>query len=151
MKTWSFIGHRNCPREIKEVLANSVEDLIVNKDVHRFFVGTQGGFDKLVYDVLCELEEKYDIQTFVVLAYLNRTESNDDYDLSKSIFPDELTKTPPRFAIRKRNSFMIDTSDYIITYLNIPYSNTYRNIEEAKRKKKSIINLGNFDISNMLL
>lgn len=149
MQSCSFIGHRDCPSEIRSCLLHTIEELIVYKNTTRFYVGTQGNYDKLVYEVLCELEKKYNIQINVVLAYLNRTTENVYYDSKKTIFPDELTKTPLRFAIRRRNTFMIDKSNYIITYLNTPFSNAYTNIEEAVRKRKQVINLGNFDIKDI--
>ncbi len=151
MQSCTFIGHRNCPSEIRNILLHTIEELIVYKNTNQFYVGTQGNFDKLVYNVLCELEKRYSIQIFVVLAYLNRVSDVEYYDSKKTIFPDELTKTPLRFAIRRRNTFMIDKCNYLITYLNTPYSNAYNNVEEAFRKKKQIINLGNFDIKDIRL
>ncbi len=103
----------------------------------------------MVYEVLCGLEEKHNIQIYVVLAYLNQKEEA-YYDFERTIFPDVLTKAPLRFAVRRRNSFMIDKSDYMITYLNTPFSNTYINVEEAVRKKKRIINLGELDIDQII-
>ena len=141
-----FLGHRNCRGEIKPQLAQAIEMLIKDKGVTRFFVGTQGSFDKLAYKVLCEIEKSYPIQIFVVLAYLNQPSYEKDYDPQKTIFPDILTKTPPRFAIKRRNSFMIDYSEYVIAYLNEPYSNTHNLIIEAIKKKKTIINLGEWSI-----
>ena len=109
-------------------------------------MGTQGGFDKLVYRVLCELEKKHPIHIVVVLAYLNQTGEEPYYDLEKTIFPDLLTKTPLRFAISKRNSYMIENSEYLISYVNTPYSRVFANIEQAIKKKKRIINLGSFSL-----
>lgn len=146
MQICSFIGHKNCPIEIRNCLLHTLEELILDKKVNRFYVGTQGDFDKMVYEVLCDLEKKHKIEVFVVLAYLNRVHEHTYYDVKKTIFPDELTKTPPRFAIRRRNSLMIDKSHYIVSYLNTPLSNTCGNVEEAIRKKKQIINLGDYDI-----
>ena len=136
---------------MKECLFRTIEELILHKYIHLFYVGTQGDFDKLVYEVLCELEKKYKIKIFVVLAYLNKNPNIKNYDIQKTIFPDELAKVPLRFAIRRRNSFMINNSDYIVSYLNTPFSNTYGNIEEAVKKKKQIINLGEFDIKRISL
>ena len=65
------------------------------------------------------------------------------------MFPDELTKVPLRYAIRRRNSYMIERSDYVVTYLNTPYSNTIANVEEAIRKKKVVINLGDYSIEKI--
>lgn len=150
MKSCTFIGHKDCPYEIKERLFCTVEDLILDKNVTRFYVGTQGRFDKLVYQVLCELEKRYEIEIFVVLAYLNRTIQDAYYDMEKTIFPEELTSIPLRFSIRRRNSFMIDKAEFVVTYMNTSLSNTYNNVAEAVRKKKRIINLGSFDLDNII-
>ncbi len=136
-----FIGHKDCPFTIKNNLLKITEKLIAEKGINTFYVGTQGSFDKIVYDVLCELERIYKIEIYVVLAYLNQSCEESYYDVAKSIYPDELAKTPPRYAIRKRNSYMINKSDYVICYMNDPFSNTYGNIKEAIKKKKQIINL----------
>ena len=146
MESCCFIGHRNCPDNLKELLLSTIETLIIEKQVYRFYVGTQGAFDHLVYEALCTLEKKYPIELFVVLPYLNRPDAYPYYNMEKTIFPDVLTKTPARFAIRKRNSFMINQSNYMITYINTPYSNAYPNLEEALKKKKHVINLGTFII-----
>lgn len=147
MYSCTFIGHRNCPREIKELLYNTIKNLIVEKNVTSFYVGTQGGFDKLVYEVLCDLETKHKIKVFVVLAYLERVSKDEYYDIEKTVFPEELANVPLRFAIRRRNSYMINQSDYIVTFLNTTFTNTYKNIEEAVKKNKTIINLGSLDIT----
>lgn len=141
-----FIGHKNCPDNIKPFVFKTVEDLVLNKEVKRFYVGTQGNFDKIVYEVLIELEKKYSIQLFVVLAYLNNNKQLNYYEDNKTIFPDELTNSPPRFAILKRNNYMINESEYVVCYLNNPFSNSYKNIEYAINRKKTIINLGEYNI-----
>ncbi len=146
MKSCCFIGHRNCPTEIRASLLAVMEQLIIAQNVDCFYVGTQGRFDRMAYDALCQLEKEHRIQWYVVLAYLNRTADDVYYDSNKTIYPDELTKTPLRFAIRRRNSFMIERSDFMITYLDTPYTNTYRNVEEAIRKKKKVINLGTYEL-----
>lgn len=151
MRGCCFFGHKDCPREIAFRLSTAIEKLITDDGVTRFYVGTHGSFDRLVYKALCELEKKYaDIQVFVVLAYLNRTPQDNDYDMQKTVFPDELTKTPARFAIRQRNAYMLKQADVVIAYLNDPFSNTYRFVETAVKRKKRVINLGNYDITKML-
>lgn len=146
MKSCCFLGHSRLYDEIKPQLTNAIEQLIMKEGVTRFYVGTQGSFDKLVYGVLCELEEKHQISIVVVLAYLNQEKETPYYDLEKTIFPDILTKTPFRFAISKRNAYMIENSEYLVTYINTPFSRAYANIEQAINKKKHIINLGTYTI-----
>ncbi len=99
MYVCAFIGHSDCPEDVKEKLLLEIENLIVNEKVNTFYVGTQGAFDRLVYEVLCELEKEYKIIINVALAYLNREDEFTYYDTEKTIFPDCLAKTPPRFAI----------------------------------------------------
>ncbi len=142
MYSCTFIGHSDCDKSIKEKLIFEIENLIINQKVYTFYVGTQGGFDRLVYECLCELEEKYDIKVAVVLAYLNREDDLTYYDTKKTLFPDCLTKTPPRFAISKRNDYMFKNSDYLICYLDNQFSNTYELILKAVKRNKKIINLG---------
>lgn len=150
MRSCTFIGHKNCENEIKQQLFLTIEKLIIDKNVTVFYVGTQGNFDRLVYASLCELEETYSIKIFVVLAYL-KDQPFAYYDKNKTIFPDELTKVPLRLAIRRRNSFMIDNSDFVVCYLNNSFSNTFPNVIEALKKKKQVINLGKVNLKNIAI
>ena len=143
MFSFTFIGHRDSPKNVKLKLISEIENLIVCRNVDVFYVGTQGGFDRLVYECLCELEEKYKIKTVVVLAYLNREDDLTYYDTKKTIFPDCITKTPPRFAISKRNDYILKKSDYLICYLD----NTYELVLKAIKRKIKIINLGSLPIN----
>ncbi len=144
MYACAFLGHRNCPKNIKEKLFLEIEYLIVNEKVDTFYVGTQGEFDRLVYETLCELDKKHKIKTIVVLAYLGRKDEYIDYDTQKTVFPDCVAKSPPRFAINKRNHYMIQNADYLICFLDNPYSNTYTFVQTAAKRKMKIINLGSF-------
>ena len=123
--------------------------MIVNKNVDTFFVGTHGSFDRYVYETLSELEKEYKIKIIVVLSYLNQKSENKYYDTKKTIFPDCLTKTPPRFAINKSNNYMLKNSNYLISYLNSSFSNTFTFVEAAIKQKLVITNLGSFLIDNI--
>ncbi len=147
MYSCTFIGHRDCSKDIKEKLIFEIENLILYQNANTFYVGTQGGFDRLVYECLCELEEKYIIKVVVVLAYLNREDELTYYDTKKTVFPDCLTKTPPRFAISKRNDYMLQNAEYLICYLDNQFSNTYEFVLGAIKRKMKIINLGSLKIN----
>lgn len=142
-KACTFIGHKDCCENIYDDLYIAIEKLIVEDDVLTFYVGTHGSFDKLVYRVLIQLEKKYKIKVIVVLAYMNIRKENIYYDIKKTIFPDVLETTPLRFAINKRNDFMIKNSQYMICYVNNTFSNSYKYIITALKKNLKIINLGN--------
>ena len=143
-----FIGHKKCPEEIRIPLLENIKNLISNGVVD-FYVGTQGDFDRTVYNVLREIKKTHSVNIYVVLAYLHRAPETPYFNMCDTIFPDELTTTPIRFAIRRRNSYMINKSDYVIAYLDSPFSNTIVNIEEALKKKKRIINLGKYNIDKI--
>lgn len=57
MNSCTFIGHRKFQfdRDFKEKLYITLEKLIQEKSVTVFYVGTQGGFDRLVYETLVEI------------------------------------------------------------------------------------------------
>ena len=59
----------------------------------------------------------------------------------ETIYPDGLEFVPKKFAIIHRNRWIVDHSDYLITYISINFGGAYNITEYAKRKKKNIINL----------
>ena len=57
-----------------------------------------------------------------------------------SIYP-PIENTSPRFAIIKRNEWMMLNADIVIAYVEREYGGAYRSLQIAKRKKKKIINI----------
>lgn len=143
MSTCTFFGHRNTPAAIQPFLKNAITELIITHNVTRFYVGNQGEFDRLVYTTLKELKEFYpQIEYYVVLAYLPSDKNQFSYiDFIDTVFPDNLTKVPPKFAISKRNIYMINKSDYVITYIKNHCSGAAQFAKKAKNKNKIVINL----------
>lgn len=143
MKICTFFGHRDTPDDIKPILEQILVDLIENKNVSLFYVGLEGNFDGIVIKALKELVKKYPhIKYYVVLAYMPK-ERDEDMFLEKyeTIYPDELEKTPLRFAIHKRNRWMVLKSDYVVTYIrrNIGGAAIFK--ELAEKKNKNVINI----------
>ena len=138
MSTCTFFGHWNTPDKVEEPLKNLPTFLINEKGVNNFYVGNQGGFDRIVKKVLDLLKKDYPQITYsVVLAYLNvKCESDIQRERYKdSIYPEGLEKTPPRFAIYKRNLWMIEKSDIVVTYVkNVGGAATFKEISEKKGK-----------------
>ena len=140
MRSCTFIGHRDCTDEIKSKLYTAIENLIVKEQVKCFYVGTSGNFDRYVYNILIKLQSEYDIRVYVVLAYLKNKDCY--YNMSETVFPSVLEKVPMRYAINKRNIFMIEQSQYMVCYLNHTFSNTYKYVKKALSRKLNIINIG---------
>ena len=116
--TCTFFGHRYVSQKIEPTLRSTLIDLIENQGVNMFYVGNHGEFDTMVHRVLRELSAKYPIRYRVVLAYI--PEKQDEYqltDYSDTILPEGIETVIKRFAINYRNKWMIEQSDYVVTYV----------------------------------
>ena len=141
MPVCTFFGHRECPDSIKVKLREVLIDLIANNDVDMFYVGNQGRFDAIVRGVLRDLKNEYpQINYAVVLAYMpgKRTEY---YDYSNTILPEGIESVHPRYAISWRNNWMLQQSDYVVTYITHSWGGAAQYVNKAKRKNKRVINL----------
>ncbi|MBO7218134.1 MAG: hypothetical protein J6V50_05480 [Clostridia bacterium] len=140
----TFFGHRevNNRDEIAEKLYKTITNLIENRGVKTFYVGNNGSFDRLVLETLRKLSKIYKIEYTVVLAYLNLNDEYCDYDAKETAYPENLEKTPLRFAIDKRNKWMIGKSDIVVTYVNTCIGGAAKYAEICEKKGMEIIKLG---------
>lgn len=116
--TCTFFGHRYVPKEIEPTLRSTLIDLIENLGVDLFYVGNHGEFDAMVRRVLHELSAKYPITYRVVLAYMpGKKNVFDAVDYSDTVLPEGIETVPKRLAINYRNRWMIEQSDFVITYV----------------------------------
>ena len=141
MAACTFFGHRDCPETLKSKLREMLIDLITNHNVDMFYVGNQGRFDTIVRGVLQELKKEYPrIYYAIVLAYMpgKRTEYN---DYSDTMLPEGIESVHPRYAISWRNNWMLQHSDYVVTYITHSWGGAAQFSEKAKRQKKTVINL----------
>lgn len=143
MAVCTFFGHRDAPFSIQHKLEEVLIDLIENKEVDVFYVGNQGHFDFLVRKSLRKLKEIYPhIKPFAVLAYMPRNKKEYEQELFlESIYPENLERAPLKFAIAKRNAWMIDRSDYVVTYITRVAGGAYQFAELSKKRNKKIINI----------
>ncbi len=140
-KSCCFFGHRDSPDSVRVILERAVISLIENESVNNFYIGNQGHFDTMAISILKKLTIKYpEIRYSIVLAYMPN-KGNGFTDYSKTIYPEELEGVPLRFAIDRRNKWILDNSDYVIAYVNRPYGGAAKFYELAERRKKSVLNL----------
>lgn len=139
----TFFGHKDANLEIENELRSIIIDLIENHNVKVFYVGHQGNFDYLVRQNLEELCKIYTyIQYWIVLAYMpNQNHFLEQKYLSKTIYPDGLEKVPPKFAINRRNRWMIGKANYVVTHVKHNLSNASKFKEIAEREGKIVINI----------
>ncbi len=139
--TVTFCGNRDAPDKIKGVLKQKLVQLIENERADMFYCGSQGNFDTAVLMVLRELKKEYPhIDYAVVLAYMP-IGSLCNIDPDESIFPSELANVPPKFAINKRNLWMLLQSDVAVIYTNRGYGGTYSFKKSAKKLGRCVIEL----------
>ena len=96
----------------------------------------------VAYTALKELKKIYNyIEYYVVLAYMPTERKDEFYDYSDTLLPDFAENVPPRYAIDKRNRWMIEKSNYVISYVYRKYGGAYKFYEIAKKKNKVVTNL----------
>jgi uncharacterized phage-like protein YoqJ len=137
--TCCFFGHREVTHNIRDKLKAIIERLITEDGVTEFYVGNQGQFDSMVYSVLKELKAKYpNIRYTVVLAYMPNEHIKEVYG-EDTLFPDGLESVPKKFAISKRNDWMIQQSSYAVCYVHKITGGASKFREKAEKKGLKII------------
>lgn len=140
MKICTFFGHRDCPTTVKSKLRGIIIDLIENQGVDLFYIGNQGAFDAMTRNILKEVSHIYPgIQYAVVLAYLPRERT--DEDTSDTILPEGMETVPPKFAISKRNEWLLRQASVVVTYVRYSQGGAAKFARMAERQGKQIIAL----------
>ena len=141
MGVCTFFGHRNCPDGLKHRLRAVIIDLITSCGVDVFYVGHQGGFDRLVRGVLREITQEYpQVRYAVVLAYMP-SENSVLGDTSDTMLPEGIELVHPRYAISWRNNWMLQKSDFVVAYVAHSWGGAAQYVQKAIRSGKSVINL----------
>ena len=140
MLACTFFGHRDCPDSLKARLQSVVIDLITNHDVDMFYVGNQGGFDRLVRGVLREITQECPrAQYAVVLAHT--PSGAPAADTADTMLPEGIELVHPCYAISWRNNWMLQQSDFVITYVAHSWGGAAQYVQKAIRSGKTVINL----------
>lgn len=138
--TITFCGHGdyNYDNDIKDRLSSTVEDLI-KQGADTFLLGGYGNFDMMSAHIVYQLKQKYPyIKSILIIPYLNKEYNTDYYDETE--YP-PIEKVPMRYAIIKRNEWMIDQSDTVISYVKHDRGGAYKTLQYANKKRKTVINL----------
>ena len=137
MSVCTFFGHRDTKEEVIQKLEKEIVNLIETENVDNFLVGNQGNFDFFVAKVLKKLQVSYPNITYtVVLSYMPQKEETEN-----SIYPEFLVKVPYRYAIAKRNEWMIEQADYVITCVKYNVGGAYKYKSLSEKKNKIVINI----------
>lgn len=141
----TFVGHSslyNCDN-LSEKVRKAIIDNTQNEDNIVFYCGGYGDFDNLCAKV-CKLikDTRPNCEVVFVTPYISKSHqaisTQKLYDLT--LYP-PLESVPLKFAISKRNEWMINQADLVISYIDYTYGGAYKSFCYAKRKKKRVINL----------
>lgn len=129
-----LILHNVILKKYAEILIQLIEE-----GANEFLLGGYGSFDSISANLVHALKKTYPyIHSTLVTAYINQEKRSDIYD---DIEYPPIENVPLKFAINKRNEWMVDNSDVVISYVKAPVGGAAKTLEYAKRKRKRIIDL----------
>lgn len=140
--TVTFCGHStiNKPDGFSKWLAAILPSVIAG-GASTFYLGGYGAFDALAAKAVRQQKAAYPhIEMVLVLAYLDREIDASGYDATT--YP-PLEKAPRRYAIVRRNEWMVEQSGVVISGVTHSWGGAARTLEFARRKKKVILQYPN--------
>lgn len=136
----TFCGHKNVSDStvVGKKLRVVIEELI-SRGATEFYLGGYGGFDSLAASTVRSLKASHpDIRLILVIPYLNREYDSKAYD--ELLYP-PLENVLPRYAISKRNEWMVEEAQVVVSYVTHDWGGASKTLAFAKRKKKEIISV----------
>lgn len=141
-KICTFFGHRNAPDSLSFSLEQEVLRLINDEDVDTFYIGQHGNFDRMATAVVLKLKKTHpQLQLYKILAYLPVERDIQDNTHIDTILPEGIELGLPKFAISRRNQWMVEKADWLISYVCFFSGGAFEALKLAERKHKNIINL----------
>ncbi len=141
----SFCGHADSVLTSNEeiTLKNELVKIIKNNPDCTFYLGGYGNFDNVCFKILTQLKLHHPkIKRILVIPYLSNSDTLKDtfknYD--ETIYP-PIENTPPKYAILKRNRWIIENSNYLICYISHTFGGAYKTYKYAKNKNIEILNI----------
>ncbi len=136
--TATFCGHSSVEQknDVRSWLYKIIDDLI-QQGCTQFYLGGYGDFDNIAASVLYDIKSKLKgITSTLVLPYPDRKVDTHLYD--GTLYP-PLENVPKRYAILKRNQWMVDNSDIVVTYITHDWGGAYQTYEYAVKKNKTVL------------
>jgi len=147
MSTTCFlIGHHDAPESLLPLIIETVERHVVDHGVTVFTVGHYDAFDRMAASAVKTAKQSHpEISLSLLLPYHpfdQPIEIPDGFD--STFYPPGMETVPRRAAILRANRYMIEHSDYLITYARNHSGNTGDLVDYAKRReKKGLLHIEN--------
>lgn len=139
-------GHREVFQDISGQLDDAVMQ-IAGGGCKTFYTGAMGAFDSLFSSAVQKAKHSFpDIRLICVKPYMtNEINKHREYYYSlydDIMIPAECAGVYYKSVITKRNCWMIDKSDIVLSYVFRHYGGAYQALLYAKAKQKQIITIG---------
>lgn len=142
----TFCGHSNYSSNLgdEERLFGLLEEVAKGNQVD-FYLGGYGSFDIFAHRCAKKYKEKYPNSKLIFITpyldkWLKKREENIRVEYDAIVYP-ELESVPKKFAILRRNEWMVERSDYVIGYVRTHYGGAYKTLLYAHKHKKPYVNL----------
>lgn len=147
----TFCGHKDVYDgekiylELKSILTEIFSNALNAGQSLTFLCGHYGNFDALSSKAVDEIRRLFPTvrtEKLFITPYITPSHKEKNENIKKFyddiIYP-PIENTPLKFAISKRNEWMIEQSDIIISYVTHAWGGAYTTQAYAIRKKKEII------------
>ena len=143
----TFCGHSQYTEtdRDKQLVLDLLNQFIGDKPA-KLYLGGYGAFDAFAKRCGKEYQQTHPktklifVTPYITVGYQNNhlNQLKEQYD--EILYPG-LEKTPAKFAILKRNQWMIDQADCVIAYIAYSTGGAYKTYQYAQRKRKLIFNI----------
>ncbi|MDD7457904.1 MAG: hypothetical protein PUK83_05720 [Clostridia bacterium] len=138
----AFFGHSNYVegQNDEKNLINTLSEYAKNKKVE-FYLGGYGNFDNFAlrccnkYKMINENATTIYVSPYLT-AFTKLTIAKENYD--EIIYP-PIEAVPQKYAITKRNEWIVSVADLIVFNVNYKFGGAYNAYLHAKRKGKLIV------------
>ena len=141
----TFCGHRDFVEtaEIEERLTALLKKYARANESLVCYNGGYGNFDCFAAKCVQRLQVQYsNILNCLILPYIDQP-FLDRIAIFKNLFDETiyppLESVPKKYAIIRRNEWMINSADAVIAHVKYSWGGAARSLEYAKRKKKNMI------------
>lgn len=133
----TYVGNAEDEKQILDTLESRIGELPCE-----FFLGGYGSFDHFAYECARKFKGRHpDAKLFFVTPYLLKAYSQCQAGEYDGVIYPPLENTPPRYAITRRNRWIVEQADLLIAYVTHEFGGAYAMYRYAKCKNKEIYRL----------
>lgn len=145
----SFFGHSSFTKSYsdEEKILNLLEEKVGDNPAD-IYLGGYGDFDEFAYQCAKKYKSRHpNVSLIFITPYITEKYQLQKLSVLKQKYDDiiypGLEGTPLKFAISRRNMWMVDQSDYIVCGIYHSWGGAYKAYCYAKRKKRYVYNITN--------